>query len=80
MPLLTLSRLTAMGHSLGNIDFVCKDLPLPLQVHVDGLLGLNFLRRFKLFINFPKGILVMQANVKNLLAKLAQLFELAQAL
>lgn len=80
VPLLTFSRLMVMGHSSDNLDVVCKDLPLPLQMQVDGLLGLNFLRHFKLFINFPKGVLVLQEkNPRNFLQWLSQLLEIAKA-
>lgn len=46
---------TAIGQRVSNLDVVCHDLP-PAS-GVDGLLGLNFLRHFKLTIRFSKGIL-----------------------
>ncbi|MBI3920872.1 MAG: retropepsin-like domain-containing protein [Armatimonadetes bacterium] len=80
VPLFTLARMNVRGHSTDNLGILCKDLPLPLQMQVDGLLGLNFLRHFKLFINFPKGVLVLQEkNPRHCLHWLSQILEIAQA-
>ena len=46
---------TAIGQRVSDLDVLCHDLP-PAS-GVDGLLGLNFLRHFKLTIRFGKGII-----------------------
>ncbi|HXV49171.1 MAG TPA: retropepsin-like aspartic protease [Candidatus Binatia bacterium] len=46
---------TAIGQRMVNLDVLCHDLPP--ESGVDGLLGLNFLRNFKLTIRFRKGII-----------------------
>jgi predicted aspartyl protease len=46
---------TAIGQRVDNLDVLCHDLPS--ESGVDGLLGLNFLRNFKLTIRFRKGII-----------------------
>ena len=46
---------TAIGQRVANLDVLCHDLPP--ESAVDGLLGLNFLRHFKLTIRFRKGII-----------------------
>jgi predicted aspartyl protease len=46
---------TAIGQKIINLDVLCHDLPP--ESGVDGLLGLNFLRHFKLTIRFRKGII-----------------------
>jgi predicted aspartyl protease len=45
----------AIGQRVANLDVLCHDLPS--ESGVDGLLGLNFLRHFKLTIRFRKGII-----------------------
>lgn len=76
--LLTVPRLDALGQSLTNLDVNCKNLPASLQI--DGLLGLNFLRHFKLYINFFKGVLVIhERSPRSFFHRLSQLFELAKA-
>ena len=46
---------TAIGQKVTNLDVLCHDLPP--ESGVDGLLGINFLRHFKLTIRFRKGII-----------------------
>jgi predicted aspartyl protease len=46
---------TAIGQRVASLDVLCHDLPP--ESGVDGLLGLNFLRHFKLTIGFRKGII-----------------------
>jgi len=46
---------TAIGQKVINLDVLCHDLPP--ESGVDGLLGLSFLKHFKLTIRFPKGII-----------------------
>lgn len=45
---------TAIGQKVANLDVLCHDLPP--EGGVDGLLGLNFFRKFKLTIRVRKGI------------------------
>lgn len=54
-PRTTVRSATAIGQKVANLDVLCHDLPA--ESGVDGLLGLNFLRRFKLTIRFAKGII-----------------------
>lgn len=56
--LLTINRLEAGGQSVSNLEVTVMSLPPALRA--DGLLGLDFLRHFHLFINFQKGCLVLQ--------------------
>lgn len=78
VPIVTVPRLEVLGHALDQVDTPCLDLPS--DVHADGLLGLNFLRHFKLFINFPKGILVLQERTpRRWFHRLAQLVEVVKA-
>ena len=46
---------TAIGQKVTNLDVLCHDLPP--ESGVDGLLGLNFFRQFKLTLRFRKGII-----------------------
>lgn len=54
-PRITVRTATAIGQKVGNLEVLCHDLPP--ESGVDGLLGLNFLRNFKLTIRFRKGII-----------------------
>ena len=54
-PRATVRSATAIGQKVTNLDVLCHDLPP--ESGVDGLLGLNFLRQFKLTIRFRKGII-----------------------
>jgi predicted aspartyl protease len=53
-PRTTVRSATAIGQKVTNLDVLCHDLPP--ESGVDGLLGVNFLRHFKLTIRFRKGI------------------------
>ena len=55
VPRVVIPEMTAFGKTVKNVEAIVKDLPP--QAPVDGLLGLSFLRNFKLTIDFPKGIL-----------------------
>ena len=46
---------SAIGQRVTNLDVLCHDLPA--ESGVDGLLGLNFFRQFKLTIRFRRGII-----------------------
>jgi len=56
-PVVTLKSLKALGQEVRNIKVACHNLPE--ESLVDGLLGLNFLSKFDVFIRFRKGILEM---------------------
>jgi clan AA aspartic protease (TIGR02281 family) len=51
-PLVTLRRMACLGKEAANIEVLCHSLPA--ESAVDGLLGLNFLRRFDLYLLFQK--------------------------
>ena len=53
-PRTTVLSATAIGQKVTSFDVLCHDLPP--ESGVDGLLGLNFFRQFKLTIRFRKGI------------------------
>ena len=50
VPQLTVRTARCLGQTVRNLDVVCHDLPA--QSPVKGLLGLNFLRRFDVHLNF----------------------------
>jgi hypothetical protein len=54
-PRTTVRSATAIGQRVANLDVLCHDLPP--ERGVDGLLGLNFFRQFKLTVRFRKGII-----------------------
>jgi len=54
-PLTFIPQVTALGKSVRDVPCLIRDLPR--ESGVDGLLGLSFLRHFKLKIDFKKGIL-----------------------
>jgi len=53
VPLVNLKSIRLFDKKVSNIDVVIHDLPA--KSYVDGLLGLNFLRNFDLYINFKDG-------------------------
>ncbi len=55
VPLVSLKSITLFDKKVENIDVVIHDLP-PMS-YVDGLLGLSFLKKFEVYLNFRKGIL-----------------------
>ena len=54
-PVIEVKALTAIGQTIENIEVICLDLPL--EVHAEGVLGLNFLLNFDVNISFSKGII-----------------------
>lgn len=55
VPVVTLNKMIVLDKVIKDIEVICHDIPQ--KACVDGILGLNFIRHFKLFINFEKGIL-----------------------
>jgi predicted aspartyl protease len=54
-PRTTVRSATAIGQKVADLEVLCHDLPP--ESGVDGLLGLSFLKHFKLTIRFRKGII-----------------------
>lgn len=54
----TVRRIEAIGQFADGIDVICHDLPE--ESHIDGLLGLNFLRHFDLTIRYSDGTLSLE--------------------
>jgi len=54
-PRVTVRSATAIGQKIADLEVLCHDLPA--ESRVDGLLGLNFLKHFKLTVRFRKGII-----------------------
>ena len=54
-PVIEVKALTAIGQTIENIEVICLDLPP--EIHVEGVLGLNFLLNFDVNISFSKGII-----------------------
>lgn len=57
-PVITLHSLMCLGMKVEELKAVVHDLP-PAS-YVDGLLGLNFLRNFKVCLDFREGILSIE--------------------
>ena len=54
-PIITIPRFCAFGYELKNLEIICHSLPS--ESTIEGLLGLNFLKSFKVTLNFPKNII-----------------------
>ena len=57
-PKMVLNSVEAFGKAVRKLDALCHTLPPTSRV--DGLLGLNFLRRFDVRINFRQGYITMR--------------------
>ena len=57
-PLISVKRVSVLGKELRDIKCVVHDLPETSRV--DGLLGLSFLKNFKLYLDFQAGILELE--------------------
>lgn len=53
-PVVIVPKVTTLGKTIRDVLCLVKDLPP--EAGVDGLLGLSFLRHFKLLLDFKKGI------------------------
>ncbi len=56
-PLVLVNSASCGTKDVDNLEVVVHDLPE--RSHVDGLLGLSFLRNFDVRLNFKKGVLVI---------------------
>ncbi len=54
-PRITVRSASAIGQKLIRLEVLCHDIPA--ESRVDGLLGLNFLRRFKLTLRPRQGLI-----------------------
>jgi len=57
-PVIILKSISVLGKDADNVQVVVHDLPE--KSYVDGLLGLSFLKKFKLSIDFRAGILELE--------------------
>lgn len=57
-PKLNLLGVEALGKTVKNLEVLCHTLPPTSRV--DGLLGLNFLRRFNVRLNFKEGYITIR--------------------
>jgi len=58
VPLITLNSVSVLGKKVENVKATVHDLPP--RSYVDGLLGLSFLRNFKICLDFREGILEIE--------------------
>jgi predicted aspartyl protease len=73
-PVLYLPSLVVLGKEVSQLEVVVHDLPP--RARLDGLLGLNFFRDYNLFLNYGKGILVIQDRApKNFWLNFTQAIE-----
>jgi len=57
VPVITIPKFRAFGVEIRNMDVVCHNLPT--QSPVEGLLGLNFLKKAKIIINFSENTIAV---------------------
>ena len=58
VPVIEIKALTAIGQTIENIEVMCLDLPS--EIHVEGVLGLNFLMNFDVNISFSIGTIELR--------------------
>lgn len=58
IPVVSIPEIEVLGKSIKNVKAIIKDLPP--ESPADGLLGLSFLKYFKLTLDFPKGLLSLE--------------------
>ena len=58
MPVVRLDRVRVGAGTVSGLEVSCYDLPAFLGA--DGLLGLNFLRRFRVTFAFDSGVLILR--------------------
>ena len=54
-PIVIIPKFRAFEFEIKNLEVICHNLPP--ESAVEGLLGLNFLKHFNVFLKFPKNIL-----------------------
>ncbi len=77
VPIVNLPRLSVFGESFSNLPVLC--LPLPPTVPADGVLGYDVLSRFRLFVNYRRGVLVAEP-FNGLLHRVRFLWQVASTL
>ena len=55
VPEITMTEIRSLGKGVRNLPILVHDMPA--EIRVDGLLGLDFLRRYRLSIDFKKGFI-----------------------
>lgn len=58
VPVIKLKSISLGDSSVKNMETLVYNLPE--EFHIDGILGLNFLRHFKVCLNFEKGVLTLE--------------------
>ena len=58
VPVVTVDSIRTFGKLVNNVEVIVHDLPP--RSHVDGLLGLSFLKHFKLTVDFRNGYLEIE--------------------
>lgn len=58
VPEIVIPEISILGKTVKNVKAIIKDLPP--EAPVDGLLGLSFLKHFKVTIDFRKGLLSLE--------------------
>lgn len=58
VPKITMTEFRCLGKTVKHLPILVHDLPV--EIRVDGLLGLDFLRRFRLNVDFKKGLISLR--------------------